>query len=60
MALTRRWARTYDRAVACEFPPVAQSLNRLLLALVGVDRRLIRHWSRPFGTSAYALAERVE
>ena len=51
MALARRWVGTYDGASACEFPAVAPSLNRLLLALGAVERRLLRWYPIPFGTS---------
>lgn len=57
MALVRRWFGAYDGSEACEFPPVAPTLNRTLLILAALERRLLRKFSSPIGTSLYALAQ---
>lgn len=60
IALARRWTGAYDGSTACEFPAVSVTLNRLLLRLGRIERRVLERVPLPFGTSLHALAQPVD
>ena len=60
LALVRRWTGRYDGRTACEFPAVSNHLNRLLLALGRIELNILRYTGLPFGTSLFAIAQRMD
>lgn len=53
--VVRRLRRNADRSPN-RLPPVSPAMDRLLTALSGVERRLIRRWDLPFGSSVLLAA----
>lgn len=59
-ALLRRWAGWHDGRGACEFPPVAPLLDRVLHAIGRAEVAMPAPLRPPFGTSVTLLARRPD
>jgi SAM-dependent methyltransferase len=43
-----------------ELKPIHPAVNKLLMSIMGVERRLLQRWDLPFGSSIMAVARKVE